>query len=50
VFAHSTRPLLDYYAARDLLVPVDAVGTTAEVFTRVLGAVAAAGAGAFRSA
>jgi adenylate kinase len=50
VFAHSTRPLLDYYAARDLLVAVDAVGTTAEVFTRVLGAVAAAGAGAFRSA
>src|SRR5439155_17075097 len=42
VFARSTRPLLDYYASRDLLVSVDAIGTTAAVASRVLGAVATA--------
>jgi adenylate kinase len=50
VFARSTRPLLDYYAARDLLVPVDAIGTTAEVTSRVMGALATATARAASSA
>jgi adenylate kinase len=42
VFARSTRPLLDYYASQDLLVAVDAIGTTAAVASRVIDAVAAA--------
>ena len=42
VFARSTRPLLDYYTSRHLLVAVDAIGTTAAVASRVLEAVASA--------
>ena len=41
VFARSTRPLLDYYASKDLLVAVDAIGTTAAVASRVTDAVSA---------
>jgi adenylate kinase len=49
VFARSTRPLLEYYTTRDLLVPVDAIGTTAEVFARVMAAVSEVGARSLRS-
>jgi adenylate kinase len=49
VFARSTRPLLDYYDARELVVPVDAIGTTAEVCARLMGALAAATARRTRS-
>jgi adenylate kinase len=41
VFAVKTRPLIDYYAHRGLLVPVDAIGSVEEVTVRILDALAA---------
>jgi adenylate kinase len=38
VFAIKTRPLIDYYAQRGLLVPVDAIGPIEVVTKRILGA------------
>jgi adenylate kinase len=38
VFAIKTRPLIDYYAHRGLLVPVDAIGPIEVVTKRILGA------------
>ena len=38
VFAIKTRPLIDYYAHRGLLVPVDAIGPIEVVTMRILGA------------
>jgi adenylate kinase len=40
VYRASTRPLLDFYAARDLLVRVDGVGAVDEVTARIQGALA----------
>src|SRR5919197_341002 len=36
VFAIKTRPLIDYYARRGLLINVDAIGTIEEVTKRIL--------------
>jgi adenylate kinase len=36
VYGKSTRPLYDLYAERGILFPVDAIGTTDEVFRRLL--------------
>jgi adenylate kinase len=41
VFAVKTQPLVDYYAHRGLLVPVDAIGSVEEVTVRILDALAA---------
>jgi adenylate kinase len=41
VFAVKTRPLMDYYAHRGLLLPVDAIGPVEEVTGRILDALAA---------
>jgi adenylate kinase len=41
VFAEKTQPLVDYYAHRGLLIPVDAIGPVEEVTTRILDALAA---------
>jgi adenylate kinase len=41
VFAVKTRPLIDYYAHRGLLVPVDAIGPVERVTARILDALAA---------
>ena len=41
VFASKTRPLIDYYARRRLLIRVDAIGTVDEVTRRILDALAA---------
>jgi adenylate kinase len=41
VFAVKTRPLVDYYAHRRLLVPVDAIGPVEAVTARILDALAA---------
>jgi adenylate kinase len=41
VFAEKTQPLVDYYAHRGLLIPVDAIGAVEEVTTRILDALAA---------
>jgi adenylate kinase len=41
VFAVKTRPLVDYYAHRGLLVPVDAIGPVEQVTGRILDALAA---------
>lgn len=40
VYRASTRPLLDFYAGRGLLLRVDGVGTLDEVTTRIQGALA----------
>lgn len=40
VYRDSTRPLLDFYAARDLLVRVDGVGAVDEVTARIQEALA----------
>lgn len=36
VYGHQTKPLLDLYGKRGLLVDVDAIGSTDEVFERIL--------------
>ena len=41
VFAEKTRPLIDYYRHRGLLIPVDAIGPVEEVTVRILDALAA---------
>lgn len=41
VYLDQTRPLLDYYAAQGKLRSVDGIGTTGEVFDRVVGALGA---------
>jgi adenylate kinase len=41
VFASKTRPLIDYYARRRLLIRVDAIGPVDEVTRRILDALAA---------
>jgi len=42
VYGASTKPLYDLYAERGILVPVDAIGTTDEVFERLLDVVGVA--------
>ncbi|MCI0688870.1 MAG: adenylate kinase [Sporichthyaceae bacterium] len=44
VFAIKTRPLVDYYRQRGLLVPVDAIGGVDEVTGRILDGLATLGA------
>jgi adenylate kinase len=39
LYEEQTAPLLDWFAARDLLVTVDGVGSEDEVFTRLAGAI-----------
>lgn len=39
LYEAQTAPLLDWFAARDLLVTVDGLGTTDEVFDRLTGAI-----------
>jgi adenylate kinase len=43
VFAHKTRPLIDYYRQRGLLVGVDAVGAIPRVHARIDAALAVVG-------
>jgi adenylate kinase len=43
VFAHKTRPLIDYYRHRNLLVGVDAVGAIPRVHARIDAALAVVG-------
>ena len=43
VFAHKTRPLIDYYRQRGLLVGVDAVGAIPRVHARINAALAVVG-------
>jgi adenylate kinase len=40
VFAEKTQPLVDYFAHRGLLIPVDAIGPVEEVTSRILDALA----------
>ncbi|MGH2717470.1 MAG: adenylate kinase [Actinomycetota bacterium] len=45
VFGERTKPLYDFYAARDIMVDVDAIGTTEEVHDRLAQAAGLNGAG-----
>jgi adenylate kinase len=35
VYREKTQPLIDYYQARNLLVPIDGVGDPEEIFARI---------------
>lgn len=43
VYGQQTRPLFDLYGQRHLMIDVDAIGSTSEVFERLLDAVAGVG-------